>query len=449
MKHPFLKAFANRPQMNKTKILFLGSGYTTVWAYKYLLKNIPARYWANLELELISASDHHAFHGFTGEFLSGFFPMHLRHTPNELLFPQAKIILGRVQRIDQQAQTVSYMDMESGETRISTYHHLVVGMGTKDHTNCIEGAAAHCLGVKEQAGIQKVRAKIHALLSHAAVHEKVGEKFSFTVCGAGLAGVELCANLAEYLEKLSEYFPVLDERGYSINLVHAGERILPQLLPKFNGLVQYSEKILEQYGIEVHTGYRIIEFYKNGLLLENGNYIASDLCITTLGQEVCAPDALLPFDKDAKGRLLGNEYLQAKGYENIWIGGDVAAIPHISGKEHCRADALWAIKHGTWIGRNLARTILAKPLLKFTFYGLGQAASLGTNKAFTELYGLQIKGLLAWWIRFGFFLYFMPKRTFAWATFKAYFARHSWLLESPTEKPKRQRKFEYEPFILI
>jgi NADH dehydrogenase FAD-containing subunit len=57
-------------------------------------------------------------------------------------------------------------------------------------------------------------------------------------------------------------------------------------------------------------------------------------------------------------------------------------------------------------------------LKSFTFYGLGQTGSLGMNKAFSELYGICLTGRLAWWVRFFFFLYFMPSRANAWKTFK-------------------------------
>jgi NADH:ubiquinone reductase (H+-translocating) len=192
---------------------------------------------------------------------------------------------------------------------------------------------------------------------------------------------------------------------------------LPQLSPDFKGLIEYVERVFKQYQVRIHLNSPIKAFQKEGVLLENHLLIEADVVISTIGQVVCAPESVIPFQKDAQKRIQGNIHLQAMGFENIWVGGDVANIPHISGGA-CRADALWAIKHGTWIGWNLARTLQHKPLKPFTFYGLGQTGSIGMNKAFSELHGIRLTGAIAWWARLGFFLYFMPSRAHAWQVFK-------------------------------
>lgn len=420
----------------KTKIVLLGSGYTCVWAYKYLMKNLSEKEQSNIEITLISASDHHAFHGFTGEFLTGVLPINLRETPNEALFPEAKIIKGKVLSINQLKKIVSYKNENTNNIETYSYNHVVIGMGAVDNTDLIPGLYDFTESVKAEMGIENIRKKLIKLISSP---RKSNEKFNFVIGGAGLAGVELCANFCEYLGKLSNDFPILKECGYSVHLVHSGERILPQLQGKFEDLIKYTQRQLEKYGVIVHTKNRINQFEKNGLWLESGTYLPADIMISTLGQKVCAPESEVAFETDVQGRIVGNKFLNAKGFENVWIGGDVAAIPHVSGKYDCRADALWAIKHGTWIGRNIANTLKNKPLRRFTFYGLGQTASLGMNKAFSELYGIQIKGALAWWIRFGFFLYFMPKRSYSMAAFKAFFLQKNFAFEK--EKSENTNSF--------
>jgi hypothetical protein len=61
---------------------------------------------------------------------------------------------------------------------------------------------------------------------------------------------------------------------------------------------------------------------------------------------------------------------------------------------------------------------------------MGQTASLSKNKAIMELYGICITGRLAWWIRLGFFLYYMPHRSQAVKAIKAFMQmRRLWELE--------------------
>ena len=76
----------------------------------------------------------------------------------------------------------------------------------------------------------------------------------------------------------------------------------------------------------------------------------------------------------------------------------------------CPTNALWAIKQGQHIGRNIARKFKCKSIKPFLYRGLGQAASLGDFRGIAELYGVQMTGILAKLNRLGFFLYYMPSK---------------------------------------
>ena len=45
-----------------------------------------------------------------------------------------------------------------------------------------------------------------------------------------------------------------------------------------------------------------------------------------------------------------------------------------------RRDALWAIKAGDHVGRNVARALTGRPGRPFRYLGLGQAASFGVGR---------------------------------------------------------------------
>ena len=66
------------------------------------------------------------------------------------------------------------------------------------------------------------------------------------------------------------------------------------------------------------------------------------------------------------------------------------------------------MKQGDCLGANVARAIKGRPLKRFNFRGLGQAAGLAGQRGITELWGLQFTGRLAWVIRILFFAWFMP-----------------------------------------
>ena len=72
------------------------------------------------------------------------------------------------------------------------------------------------------------------------------------------------------------------------------------------------------------------------------------------------------------------------------------------------ANALWAIKAGDHLGRNLARSVVGHRSTPFRYLGLGQAASFGVGHGVAELYGLPLTGWVAWVTRLAFFIRFMP-----------------------------------------
>ncbi len=131
----------------------------------------------------------------------------------------------------------------------------------------------------------------------------------------------------------------------------------------------------------------------------------------------------LDVHRDPRGRLVTRPDLSV--VDGVWAAGDAACVVHPTSGEPVPANALWAIKGGEHVGRNLARTAPAgAPTRPFAYRGLGQAASFGFGRSISELYGIPFTGWLAWVLRLTFFLRFMPSRRRA-AQVAADFARHA------------------------
>jgi NADH dehydrogenase FAD-containing subunit len=236
------------------------------------------------------------------------------------------------------------------------------------------------------------------------------QHLSIIIAGGGFAGVEICAAIAELFRALCHSYPSLRKHKPHITLVHSGEAILPQLQPRFTGLVAYAQKHLERYGVDLCLHTRLLEVTQHGARLSNGEFIPASTVISTVGQRVISLPGTesLPYVEDH--RLVVDIYLRVANSTNLWAGGDLAYVINPRTKRPRPANALWAIKQGTWIGDNIGLTIKGRPLHRFTYPGLGQAASVGIGKGLLELYGIPLTGWSAWFIRLGFLLYFMPSR---------------------------------------
>lgn len=401
------------------KIVLIGCGYVSVWTYKFIAQYAGKKLRnGEIEIVVVSDSDFHAFHGFTGEFLNGFLPLEFRSTPFKEIFKYATLLQGRVIGINQRCNSIEYISQNGNCTEQLSYDHLVIGSGSADDMKSIPGIKEYGLSVKKNGGILECQQRIMQSLqraSQATTDEERAKYLTFCVIGGGFAGVEVCGNMIELLDILKEQYPVLNQYGYKVHLIYSGHEILPQLGEKFNRSRKYAEKALSNLNVIMTPNTRVTEIGEDYIRKENGEIIHTTTTICTAGQSAIKFNTQVPFNM-VNNRISVDPQLRAEGFANIWTGGDAAIVKRPFRNADCRHDALWAIKHGTRIGKNIACIAKGKKPGKFIYPGLGQTASFYKHKAILEIYGLQITGILAWYIRIGFFLYFMPSRKFALRT---------------------------------
>ncbi len=397
--------------MNNTQIVLIGGGYTTLWAYRSLIKELRREISrGEVRILVVCPEDHHFFHGWTAESLTAIVRNENRMTPLASVLPEAQLVKGYACEIDSASQDV-YVKTEDGIHPVH-YDHLVIGIGLQDSQQ-IAGLNRHGYQIKSDASFLRTQKHIQSLVLRAAQLNRADAErlLHFTVCGAGFTGVELVTNLAEFLAVLIRQYPSLLHVRPTIRLLHSKETILDALHPNMKRMKRYAEKVLGQYGIEVICGKRVREISADGAFLDDNSFLPSAMVISTIGQKRVPLKGTEDMKCDNLGRLYTNRFLQLEGYANVWGGGDACAVPYRSSKNSCVPNALWAIKHGTCAGGNIGKAIRQKSLKPFNFKGLGQCASLGIGKGIGELYGIEFTGWIAWIMRWFFFNYFMPSRS--------------------------------------
>ena len=209
------------------------------------------------------------------------------------------------------------------------------------------------------------------------------------------------------LRRASRAIPVL--AAAKVSLVHPGKDVLPEIQDSSPRLHRYAVRTLAELGVLCRNNSRVSELKATKLHFEDGTSVSVGRVLYAIGQQRVALSGLSGLALDAQGKLIADAQLRADGHQNVWVGGDCASVrrPFMNGTT-CRQDALWAVKHGTRIGKNLARVTRGRSAHRFRFPGLGQAAGLGRGRGVLEIYGLQFTGPLAYALRAGFFLYFYP-----------------------------------------
>jgi NADH dehydrogenase len=400
-------------QSTPTKIVLLGGGYVTVWAYRSLVKSLAAQIRrGEVTITVICPNEHHYYHGWTAESLTGIIQEKNRMSLLSEILSKATLIVGIAESWDENEQLV-FVSKKDGSNFSVEYDHLLIGTGSLDKET-IKGLLPYGFQVKDPDAFNRARQTILDIVTRAAAGDgdQARNLLRFTIAGGGLTGVELAANIAEWVKVAQKRYRSLDGIKPEIYLINKGSTILDSMEQDLKKLVRYAEKTLKNHGIEVISNTQLAEVTLTGSMLSSGVFLKSSVVISTVGQyrSVLVGTENLP--RDEVGRLHTNVYQQVGGLSNVWGGGDACNVTHYDSGQPCTSNALWAIKHGHYVGLNIGRAINGKKLRPFTYKGLGQTASLGLGKGITELYGLQFTGALGWIMRWLFFQYFMPsKRT--------------------------------------
>jgi NADH dehydrogenase len=400
----------DEPTPGVTRIVMVGGGYTSLLAYRALhRRSRRAIALGQVHICVVAPGGVHRFHGWTGDVLSGILAPSNQLTSLAEVCPGADVIDGCVTAVDLAGRTVTVAAAEA--VTVLPYDHLVLGPGSVD-SELVPGLGLNSLSPKKPEDLTDLRQRLRKLVdgSSTTVHPIV-------VIGGGLAGVETCAAVAELFARSGISAPP------RIVLLHSGTELLPELLPRFRRLTRYAQRRLLAHGIEIRTEARVAAVLPESVELADGTTIPAELVINAVGQRPVRIPGTDQLERTDDGRIRTDGRLRVPGADQVWAGGDVAAVPHLVNGQICPPNALWAIKHGSYIGRNLARVLGGREPRRFSYLGLGRAGSLGVGQGILHLYGLQFTGRLAWLMRASLFLRFMPSRRRAIGAARELFGR--------------------------
>jgi len=385
-----LKLREKRDPVERARIVVVGGGFAGVAAAQRFERLVLRG--AKLDVTLVSDSNFLLFTPMLAEVASGALePAHIS-APIRSAAAHTTFHHGRVDRVDPAGREVV---LESGETL--PYDHLVLAVGSVPHTFDLPGIAEHSFPLKNLA--DAVALRNHALrLLEAADRETDPrtrrELLTFVVAGAGFAGTEMIAELFDLVHGVSHYYPGVQPSEPRFVLVHAGDRILPELGPE---LAAYAMERLAARGIEHRLNLRVTEAAEDLVRLDNDELIPTRTFVWTAGNK---PTPLL-------GSLTTDTSLRVEGFEHVWAVGDCARIPTVDGGFH-PPTAQHALRQGVTVADNVAAFVAGRAPVEFRFRTIGVLVALGHRTAAAEIRGRRFAGLVAWLLWRGIYLSKLP-----------------------------------------
>ncbi|MFG2396779.1 NAD(P)/FAD-dependent oxidoreductase [Streptomyces lydicus] len=322
--------------------------------------------------------------------------------------PGVRLVLGHAHDIDLDARRVTYTDPEEREGSL-TYDRLVLTVGSVNKLLPIPGVTEHAHGFRGMPEALYLRDHMVRQVELAGATDDPAERAArttFVVVGAGYTGTEVAAHGVLFTESLArENAGLQDGPRPRWLLVDVADRLLPGLDER---LSRTADRVLRRRGVDVRTGTSVKEATSEGVLLDDGEFIASRSLIWCVGVR---PDPLvdglgLPTDK---GRLCVDAYLTVPGHPEVFACGDAAAVPDLTRPgEVTPLTAQHAQRQGKVAAHNVAASCGHGSPRAYEHRDLGFMVDLGGVQAAANPLHVPLSGPLAGALTRGYHLMAMP-----------------------------------------
>lgn len=287
--------------------------------------------------------------------------------------------------------------------RALVYDTLVIAIGSVSNDFGTPGVKEHAimLDTPEQAE------RFNRRLLNACVRAQAQEgpvrpgQLHVTIIGAGATGTELSAELHRTARGIAAFgLDKIDpEKDIKITLVEAAPRIVPALPERIS---QATAEILTKLDVDIRTNSRVTRVRADGVELQSGDFIPSELVVWAAG--VKGPSVLAELDGldvSRYGTLVVKPTLQTTRDDNIFAMGDCCYLVPEGAAEPIPPRAQAAHQMASHLVRQIQRRIKGQPLEPFKYRDFGSLVSLGEYSTVGSLMGfvtgrkMMIEGLFA------------------------------------------------------
>lgn len=390
-----------------TRIVIVGGGYVGMYTALRLQRKLSA------DEASVTVIDPHAnmtYQPFLPEAAAG--SVEPRHVvvPLRKVLRRCHVLTGRVTAISRERREVT-VETAAGHVSQLGYDVLVVAPGSVARTLPIPGLA-EC-GISFKSVAEAIFLRNHVLSRMDAASSTLDPELrrrllTFLVIGGGYAGVEALAELADMSRYASRYYENIEPADLRWILVEAAGRIMPEVSASMG---RYTVKQLMDAGIEVFLDTRVKSMEHGHVVLDDGTEFDTDTIVWTAGVKPSPMLANTDLPLDEKGRVKCTAALQVEGSPEVFSAGDCASVPDLSKADpeaKTSPSAQHAVRQASKLADNIIAYLRDKPVTPYKHSYAGSVASLGLYKGAAEIYGVKLKGVVAWFMHRTYHLSRMP-----------------------------------------
>lgn len=305
--------------MANKNIVVVGAGYSGVFTARKLAKRLKG---TDYQIVLV---DRHSFFTYMTELhevaTKRVEPKHIQFDLRTLFVrqPNVKIVTATVDTIDKEAKIV-----KTSEGDIP-YEKLVLATGGTTNTFGTPGVEEYGYTLWSFEEAVRLRAHIEEVIREGAMEldpAKREAKLRIAVVGSGFTGVELAGELIEQRRELAEANN-LDESEIKIDVIEAAPTILNMLTNR--KLADKGEQYMIKHGVNMRKSAGVVEVKEHAAVLKDGTEIPTETLVWTAGVKAKEQGSKWGLEQGPAGRFMADDYSRAKGEEDIYVVGDVAA----------------------------------------------------------------------------------------------------------------------------
>jgi len=304
----------------ETKIVIVGAGYSGVLTAKKLAKEFKKN--NDVKITIIDKNPFHTMLTELHEVAAG------RVEEESIKISLKRVFAGR--KVDVKLDLVNSIDFGKklviGKNESYAYDYLVLSAGSKPTYFGVPGAKEYALKLWSYEDSVILRDHIQDMFRKAACETDPAEKkrlLTFHVVGAGFTGVEMVAELAEYIPVLCDKFEI-DRELVSLNDIDILPRTVPTLPERLSAkverrLVRMGVRVLLNTGV-VSIGTDYIETKANDKLFRE----STGTVIWAAGIEASeiTSKAAETLQSGNRGRIKLDPYLRSLDNDRIYVVGD-------------------------------------------------------------------------------------------------------------------------------
>ena len=374
----------------------LGGGFGGVYAARFLEKEFQPH---EAEISLVNRENYFVFQPLLPEVISGSIGLTDTVAPIRRVCPRTRLYVRELESIDFAARKVVLAPGVRPRRLELPYDYLVIAAGSTTNLSGMSGLAEHALPFRTLGDALRLRNRVFQCMEEADTEPDPEFKrrlLTFVVGGGGFSGVEVIAEMNDFLRGSARHYHSIRPEDIQCVLVHSRDLILQEMDP---ALARYAQNLLARRGVVLKLGARVVAATADSVIIKRGDTtetIPARTLVSTVPSGAVPLVQSLDCKKDKGGRVVVNSFLEVEGHEGrVWAIGDCAAIKMSDGAD-APPTAQHAIREGRTVARNVAAAARGGEKSAFLFPGLGKLGSLGHHSAVAEVFGVKISGFLAW-----------------------------------------------------